>query len=220
MAQAWNQILRQTHQRGALFVLQFHPELAWCCQQAFAMLFHEATRLQPSVWIARLRDISDWWREKSRFGVATSHTPGGLRISFKCSERATILVKGLNTVGSERVWDGAYRQLGAQAIRAPAEPRPFVGLPPDAPKRVVSFLREQGYILDTGETVTRCGTYIDAVTLAGLTSDVDLINHIEALPGPLVRYWPWPHGAKSAMCITGDLDALTLLDYASRLFVQ
>jgi len=81
-------------------------------------------------------------------------------------------------------------------------------------------LREQGYILDTGETAMHCGTYIDAATLARLTSEVDLINYIEASPGPLIRYWRWPSGAKSALCVTGDLDALTLLDYASRLFVR
>jgi len=84
----------------------------------------------------------------------------------------------------------------------------------------VSFLREQGYILDTGETATRCATYIDAATLAGLRSEVELIDYIEASPGPLVRYWRWPDAARSAMCVTGDLDALTLLDYASRLFVR
>jgi hypothetical protein len=95
-----------------------------------------------------------------------------------------------------------------------------VGLPADAPERVVFFLREQGYILDTGETATRCGTYIDAATLAGLTSEVELLHDIETSAGPLVRYWRWPDGAKSAMCVTGDLDALTLLDYIFRLFVR
>ena len=180
----------------------------------------EATRLQPPVWIARLRDISNWWREKSSFAVAISHTLAGLHISFTCSERATILVRGLGTCGSERVWDGAYYQLRTRALHVPAEPRPFVGLSADVPKQVVSFLREQGYILDTSETATRCGTYIDAATLARLTTEVELINYIEASPGPLVRYWRWPGGAKSAMCVTGDLDALTLLDYALRLFAR
>jgi len=211
-----------------LFVLLFHPELAWRCQQPLMTALREATRLQPAVWIARLRDISNWWREKSSFAVAVSHTPAGLHISFTCSERATILVRGLGTCGSERVrrpepvegWDGAYYQLRTKALHVPAEPRPFVGLPANAPKRIVSFLREQGYILDTSETATRCGTYMDAATLAKLTTQVKLISYIEASPGPLVRYWRWPGGAKSAMCVTGDLDALTLLDYAFRLFVR
>jgi len=220
ITRAWSQILHRTHRRGELFVLQFHPELAWRCQQPLVTLLREATRLQPPVWIARLRDISDWWREKSSFTVAISHTPTGLHISFTCSERATILVRGLGPFDSKCMWDGAYYQLRTRILDLPAEPRPFVGLPADAPKRIVSFLREQGYILDTGETATLCATYIDAATLAGLTSEVELIDYIEASTGPLIRYWRWPNAARSAMCITGDLDALTLLDYVSRLFVR
>ncbi|MFQ5854690.1 MAG: polysaccharide deacetylase family protein [Anaerolineae bacterium] len=228
IAQAWSQVLKQTYRRGELYTLNFHPELASLCKQPIIVLVHEAKRLQPPVWIARLRDISDWWQEKSGFRVEVSHTSTGLHISFTCSERATILVRGLGPCGSEHArcpepvegWDGAYYQLRTKALYVPAEPRPFVGLPANAPKGVVSFLREQGYILDTGETATRCGTYIDPATMDRLTSEVKLIDYIEASTGPLVRYWRWPSGAKSAMCVTGDLDALTLLDYASRLFAR
>jgi len=220
MTQAWSRILHRTHQRGELFDLLFHPELAWHCQHPFAIVLDEATRLHPPVWIARLRGISSWWREKSGFAMAISHISAGLHISFTCSERATILVRGLDTRGLERVWDGAYYRLRVKALDVPAEPRPFVGLSADAAKQVAPFLREQGYILDTGETAADCGTYISASTLARLTSEVQLIDFIEASTGPLVRYWRWPGGSKSAMCVTGDLDALTLLDYASRLFVR
>lgn len=220
ITQVWSQILHRTHRRGELFVLQFHPELAWRCQQPLVTLLREATCLQPPVWIARLREISDWWREKSGFSVAISHIPAGLHISFICSERATILVRGLGTCDSKRVWDGAYYQLRTRTLDVPAEPHPFVGLPANAPRRMVSFLCEQGYILDIGEMATRCATYIDATTLAGLISEVELIDYIEASPGPLIRYWRWPGAARSAMCVTGDLDALTLLDYASRLLVR
>ena len=218
ITQAWSQILHRTHQRGELFVLQFHPELAWRCHQPLVTLLREATRLQPPVWIARLRDISHWWREKSSFAVAISPSPAGLHLSFTCSERATILVRGLGAFNSK--WDGAYHQLSPRVLDVPVEPRPFVGLPANVPKRIVSFLREQGYILDTGETATLCATHIDAATLAKLTSEAALIDYIEASTGPLIRYWRWPNAARSAMCITGDLDALTLLDYASRLFVR
>lgn len=218
--QAWSQILHGTHQRGELFGLLFHPELARRHLEPFIAVLDEARRLHPPVWIARLRDVSDWWREKSDFSIAVSHAPDGLHISFNCSERATILIRGLGSYGSAGVWDGAYHQLQSRALDVPSGPRPFVGLAPNAPRHVVSFLQEQGYILDTGDTAKSCGTYIDAATLARLTSEVELVQYIEASTGPLVRYWRWPGGAKSAMCVTGDLDALTLLDYASRLFAR
>ena len=220
MTQVWCQMLNQTHRRGELFTLMFHPELAWRCRQPLAAVLQAATGFEPATWVARLRDISSWWQEKSNFAVSISDGPESLQISFACSERATILIKGLGPWGPETAWDGAYCQLRARELTVPAEPRPFVGLPADAPTRTVSFLREQGYILDMGETAMRCGTYIDAATLTKLTSEVELIETIEASPGPLVRYWRWPDGAKSALSVTGDLDALTLLDYASRLFVR
>ena len=220
MTQAWSQILHRTHQRGELFTLLFHPELASRCEQSLVAVLGEAERLHPSVWIARLRDIGSWWQEKSSFGVAISHSAETMHLSFVCSERATILVRGLDAGGSERAWDESYYQLSTKELDIPAEPRPFVGLPASTPEQTVSFLQEQGYILDSGETATSCGTYIDAATLARVTTEVELINHIEASAGPLVRYWRWPDGAKSAMCVTGDLDALTLLDYASRLLAR
>jgi hypothetical protein len=37
-------------------------------------------------------------------------------------------------------------------------------------------------------------------------------------PAPLVKLGRWPDGAKSALCLTGDLDALSLVDYLSRVF--
>jgi hypothetical protein len=220
IAQVWNQTLHQTYRRGELFTLAFHPELVSCHEQSFAVVLRAARQLQPHVWITRLRDISDWWREKAGFKVGISHTSTGLRISFSCSPRATILTRGLGSCGSACMWDGVYYRLPSRILDVPADSRPFVGLASDVPGHVVSFLQEQGYILDTRETATHCGTYLNGDMLARLTSEVELINYIEASTSPLVRYWRWPNTAKSAMCITGDVDALTLLDYASRPFVR
>ena len=218
LGQTWIQVLDQIHQRGELFTLIFHPELASFCGDPFVSLLRRASQATPPVWVTRLREVSDWWREKSSFKVESLETSTGLRLSFACSPRATILVRGLGPCESGQVWDGDIL-LGCNrgSIDVPADPRPFVGLPASAPEPVVSFLREQGYIVDTTATAVRCAIYLDASTLDGLTQ-VQLVDRIEASPGPLVRYWRWPDGAKSALCITGDLDALTLLDYAGRLF--
>jgi hypothetical protein len=220
LAEAWIHVLRATHERGEMFILMYHPELGGPCQWAFATLMDEAARLRPGVWLARLRDISCWWREKGTFAMDVSSTDAGLHLSFACSDRATILVKGLATDSEEPPWDGVYRQLRARSLEVPAEPRPFLGLPTNTPPGRVAFLREQGYILDMGELASRCATYLDATVLDRPRSDVDLISLIEASPGPLVRYWRWPNGARSVLSITGDLDAVTLLDYAARLFVR
>ena len=217
--EVWSQMLDQIYQRGELFTLIFHPELASFCESAFVSLLRRAHQFCPPVWIARLSDISQWWREKSGFKVESFETPTALRLSFMCSPHGTILVRGLDPGESGQPWDGAYYQLQSRILDVPTDPRPFVGLPASAPGPVVAFLQEQGYIVDTSGTATRCAICLDTATLDRLT-EVQLIDHIEALPGPLVRYWRWPDGAKCALSVTGDLDALTLLDYAARLFVQ
>ena len=34
---------------------------------------------------------------------------------------------------------------------------------------------------------------------------------------PLLRFGRWPHGSRSALSLTGDIDALTIGDYAHRI---
>lgn len=219
VANVWHEILIKTHQRGELFNLIFHPELASLCDQPFFDILNWAKLLQPQVWVARLRDISEWWAQKSNFQVKTTETSTNLRLDFCCSSRATILAKGLDLRNSGSIWDGEYHRIHSTTLEIPASPRPFLGLSPETPQKVVSFLQEQGYLLDTSETASKCSIYLNEIKLKSLKSETEIIDAVEACPGPLVRYWRWPDGAKSALSITGDLDALTLLDYASRLFV-
>ena len=98
--------------------------------------------------------------------------------------------------------------------------RPFVGLAPNVPASVAFFLQEQDYILDTCDTTTRRGVFISGGTLSRLTNQVQLVDYVEASASSLIRYWRWLNGAQRAMCVTGGLDALTLLDSASRLFAR
>jgi hypothetical protein len=214
----WSHILDCTHQRGELFSVIFHPELATLCEKPLNDVLRYAKLKRPYIWITRLCDISDWWTEKAGFRVEITPSVTGLHLNFVCSSRATILVKGFDLRESGTAWDGSYQRLQAKILEMPASPRPFLGLSAKVSQKVISFLREQGYILDTTETAPSCGVYLDEAILAGLNSEIALINYIEACSSPLVRYWRWPNGTKSVLSITGDLDALSLFDYLSRLY--
>jgi peptidoglycan/xylan/chitin deacetylase (PgdA/CDA1 family) len=220
IADAWSQILGQTHERGELFTLIFHPELTEYCQQPFVDVLQEARNLKPRVWVARLRDIRDWWLEKSQFRSEISSTSKGLEISLTCSPRATILARGIDTGGEKEAWDRTYFRLETRTIKVPLEPRPFVGVSPSAPGQAVSFLQDQGYILDRGDSASRCAIYLADSDLSQMGTQVELIERIERSAGPLIRYGRWPNGAKSALSITGDLDALSLVDYLSRILAR
>jgi peptidoglycan/xylan/chitin deacetylase (PgdA/CDA1 family) len=218
LTQAWTAMLRQIHQRGELFVLLFHPETFEHCKAALEGVLRVAQQLQPDVWLTQLRDVSTWWREKSDFEVTITPAEAGVCLRFACSERATILIRNVRTDAPSWAWDGVYRVLEGRSLLALGDRRPLVGLPPTTALDTVAFLREQGYIVDLSQQAPNCTVYLDAATLASCQNQVQLIDFIESSPGALVRFWRWPSQAKSALCVTGDLDALSLRDYVTRLF--
>ena len=79
---AWTDILHQTHRRGELFDLMFHPESFEHCGPALEAVLREARYLEPGVWITQLRDVNQWWREKSTFAVDTIYVPVGRRTTL------------------------------------------------------------------------------------------------------------------------------------------
>ena len=152
-----------------------------------------------------------------RHARGVSATPAGQRI-LPFIGRITKLLSDIETAARAHAWDGVYEVLEDRRLDVPLDQRPLVGLSPDLPTSTRTFIKEQGYIVDESELAARCTVYLDSTALAKLDNQVQLINCIEAAPGPLVRFWRWPDEMKSALCVTGDLDALSLVDYASRLF--
>jgi glycosyltransferase involved in cell wall biosynthesis len=218
LADSWTAMLRESHRRGELFALLFHTEIFDRCLFAFDQLLREAKTLQPEVWVTRLREVSAWWREKAAFRVEVdAHDANHLRLEFCCSPSATVLARHLSN-GTAEPWDGEYHIVRDRSLIVPAEPRPFIGLSPDMSGAVATFLREQGYITEVTDNPNGYGVYLDAAATRALGTEVQIVNYIESVKAPLVRFWRWPHGARSAFCITGDLDALSLPEYALRLF--
>jgi glycosyltransferase involved in cell wall biosynthesis/peptidoglycan/xylan/chitin deacetylase (PgdA/CDA1 family) len=218
LAQPWVDILRHTHQTGQLFVLMFHPELFQDCKSGFEFLLNEASKLKPAVWLTQLHEINSWWREKAQFGVRRLGSNGRLRLKFECSERATVIFRGLATEMPTSPWCDNYCRLQGRTLSIVNSELPFVGLDSTAPRTVSSFLEQQGYIIDQSVNAAHCSIYLDSETLTMLDNERKLVQHIESSAAPLVRFWPWPNGNKSALSITGDLDALSLFDYTARLF--
>lgn len=218
VAMAWVWLLRETYRRGELFNLMFHPELAANCNAPFVAVLEEAQQLQPKVWVARLAEIAGWWREKASFTTKIEQLPGGLQLRFDCTDRATILVRGVTDSISSKSWDGKYQRLEARELVLSDSIRPFIGISKDVDQTDVDFLEEQGYILDQSNQASQCSLYLNRERFEANPGRVALLEMIEASSVPLVRFGRWPDGYKSALSITGDLDALSLVDYAIRLF--
>jgi hypothetical protein len=79
---------------------------------------------------------------------------------------------------------------------------------------VREFLAEEGFPHESSDDGAAYGAHVDVKDADWSESDV--LGAIEAASGPLVRLWRWPQGARSALAVTGDVDALTLRDFVLR----
>lgn len=217
IASAWKEILTQTHARGELFNLMFHPELADRCEAPLVYILQTAAKLQGKVWVTRLKEISGWWEEKEDFKVNIWRYENGVGMKFDCSGRATLLARGIDMGGQTIPWDETYLRFQAHQLDLSTSVVPCIGLADDLPPWVETNLKGMGYIVARGKDASACGVYLTQGMCQDLSNPVLLVEFLEQQTVPLIRFWPWPDGARSALCVTGDLDAVSLADYASRL---
>lgn len=220
VAEVWGQLTEDIYKRGELFTVLFHPELASYDELSFANLLQRAKEHNPHIWVARLREIAEWWLEKAAFTAVVTEEDLGLRIRLNCSDRATVLLKGYPGNRYGRKWFKDYQLVKDRDLVLPAFPRPFVGIETGAPDWVTRWLKNEGYLVEQGEKAAQCGVFLDEAAFQGIDNELKLVECIERAPKPLLRFWRWPDGARSALSISGDLDALSLSDYLSRLFVE
>ncbi len=111
---------------------------------------------------------------------------------------------------------GAIRWSTRRSFTLKAAARPCIGLAEGAAPALARFLADQGYAVEIGGPRDAYAIYLDRTTFA--TEDgPPLLAQIEASVAPLVCFGRWPDGARSALAITGDIDALTVWDYGLRL---
>ena len=214
----WRRILSETYQRGELFTIQLHPERIVRCVDGLSAVLAEAHRLTPSVWLARLDEIAAWWRARAGANVEiTDAGDGEFHLVVAGPSGTTVLTRGVEVDASTVPWADGYQQVEATTITIRAAHRPFIGLSPVTSPKLADFLRQQGYIFEIGHESHRYSCYFDQMEFCA-EQERPLLAQIEGTDRPLVRLGRWPSGARSALAITGDIDALTLWDYGLRLF--
>jgi peptidoglycan/xylan/chitin deacetylase (PgdA/CDA1 family) len=209
LTDAWRQILHASHARGELFVALAHPETADECADAFVGLLRDARSLQPAVWVTRLVDLADWWNERRSFAVDVA----GCLVRVRCSDRATVLLRGPGPEGVP--WSDGYRVVSMRIFDAPDGVLPFIGVVRPT-RELVNGLAAEGFVVEIGEAASRCATVLDEATVASLGDVAAVVAHLDHIQAPLLRFGRWPDAARSALSVTGDLDALSLWDYATR----
>jgi hypothetical protein len=215
LLEAWLQTLRETHRRGELFAPLFHPEAYDLLDTAVDGVLDAVGAQRPAVWAAQLRDIAHWWREREAFRARATRDGAGWVLELEAGERATVLVRDWRWPARTRPWDGPWSVLEDRRPHVDGPTLPFVGASGvDGP--TVAFLVEQGHVVDT-DPGADCSVSLTASDVRRLGSRRALVEHLDRSSGPLLRFGRWPSEAKSAFCLAGDLDALSLRDYALRL---
>jgi peptidoglycan/xylan/chitin deacetylase (PgdA/CDA1 family) len=213
----WQAVLAQSHARGEMFVLQLHPERFFLCADALAEVLAQARVLQPAVWLASLSEIAAWWQEKAALRLHVNPlTDGRWQVTAEGPARGAVLVRGALPEGSFQRWDEHYCLVGERTFTLAAALRPCIGVAEGASPELVSFVADQGYAVENGGPRDAYAIYLDGASFSPEETR-PLLAQIEASPAPLVRFGRWPDGARSALAITGDIDALTLWDYGLRL---
>jgi hypothetical protein len=213
IADLWTDVWRRTHGRGELFTMQVHPERIDACGPGVAAVLAAGADEPGGVWLASLGQIAAWWRGRADAHVEATKDPAGrYRIGWRGPEGTTLLVRG-GTTGEP--WSGPWRREETQGFALEASRRPFIGVDPASPHALTVFLRDQGYVV---ERATDPSTHAIHLRREGFTrtDELALLAELETDPSPLVRMGRWPNGAQSAVAVTGDVDALTIWDYAAR----
>lgn len=212
----WPHILNETHRQGELFTLGLHPERLELCEAALTRTLQQAQQLSPKVWQARLDEIAAWWQARLNSNVIiTTGENNACHVTISGPEGVTVLARGLEIAAPTTAWDAVYRQVEAFEFTFQAEKRPFIGVSPHTAPSLTSFLQQQGYIVESVSSGDNHVIFLDQPQFAA-EEERPLLTNIEQGDFPLVRLGRWPNGARSALCITGDIDALTIWDYGLR----
>ncbi len=219
MAELWVDILEQTWQSGEVFVLGLHPERFRSCAYALEATLSQAQTLAPCVWIARLDEIATWWQERLQTRVQMDDLDDGFHITVKGSDRVALLAHGVAVSAATKPWLGPYQRIEENDFVVNARVRPWVGLSMTSPTALVDFLKQQGYIVQVSDEPQRYSIYLDEPSFAPKDQRL-VLSRLQNDTAPLIKLATWPNGARSALSITGDIDALTLWDYGKRLSKQ
>lgn len=217
----WSRILRETHERGELFTIQMHPERAIIFSPVLKSLLKQAANSNPPIWIAQLHEIADWWREKNHHSFKIhEHSVGEYRIGISCPEKAMILARNVETDVLPQPFDSVYQRIDTNEFTIKNDTKPIIGYARDSSPEFKRFLREEGFFaqeVQPGYEDRYAKIFNDKQNFSDMEKRLFLDN-IEASDMPVIRVWRWPQPYRSALAITGDIDAITIFDFIMRVF--
>ncbi len=222
----WSKVMQCVYDYGGIYALNLHPERGILCKQALDILLHYAHSQPRSVWLARLEEVAQWWKERSQFRLnITPLTPGYWSVEASCTPRATLYARHLTVDYKTKITHAGEEDLICNhRCIVQSSVRPCIGLSPESPQQVKYFLYEQGYpvVRCAQEDAQKYALYLDIPEGLGATREEQrerrsaLVQQIEQLDAPLLYFGCWPDNNRAALAISGDIDSVTVQDFFLR----
>ena len=223
----WSKVMQRVYDYGGLYTLNLHPERGILCKQALDTLLSCARSQSLPVWVARIGDIAQWWKERSGFRLnITSLGSDRWLVETTCTPRATLLARRL-TVENQPVtpWYGSSVRVQSDYFTVKAPLCPCIGVSSQTPQPLLDFLNQQGYpaVRCSQEEAHTYTLYLEKPEGLGETREEQeeckraLVEQIEALEAPFLYFGCWPNGNRAALAISGDIDSVTVQDFFLRI---
>lgn len=227
IVEVWTSIQQQTHERGELFHLLFHPERFSHIRDCIKEIVEGLKSFREPIWVASLRDITLWWRRRK--GLSWEHErmgDGCWRTWVKVPENATMLVKLPNGAhqGQELFYrdyvrvEPAESRNGSKSFLCLKGRKDTIGLSERCAKDAETFLKEEGFLVERSQRAEEHTIFIDGFRTFSRADEPALLRQVETSSAPLLRMWRWPDGNRSSFTISADVDSVTLMDFVRRAF--
>lgn len=224
----WSDVMESVYAREGIYTLNLHPERGIICKQALENLLASTRNLPLPIWITRLHEVANWWQERLSFYLHfTPLDANRWQVNATCTPRATLLGRHLEVEDQPgQPWSGSDKLIKAKEFIVRAACLPCLALSPRTPVEVEEFLHEQGYTVVPGveeDSRTNYASYLDLPEGLGYTREEqirlrsELVQKIEMLEVPLLRFGYWPEGQRAALAISGDIDSVTIQDFFLRI---
>jgi glycosyltransferase involved in cell wall biosynthesis/peptidoglycan/xylan/chitin deacetylase (PgdA/CDA1 family) len=208
MTRVWMRVLAESSEFGEMFVICLHPERANICSAPLDATLR-AAREMGTVWLPTLGEIADWWRERAKSSVIVKpRNDGGWDISLDGPADAVA-----------RLGDHMIRSGATRSVHTPG--KPVIAIDSSSPAEFVASAREAGFVLEsyddrTGLNGSGPTLWLSDVSRGCRTGD-EVVRMLGQRSENVVRLSPWPFPYGSCLSVSGDIDALTLFDFALRL---
>lgn len=223
----WSEVMQRVYDFGGLYALNLHPERGLLGKEALEILLSYAAYRPLPIWLARLQDVAQWWKERSQFRLNISPVaPGYWWVEACCTPRATLLARHLEMEDQPpSPWMGSDVVVQSRSFTVKATHCPCIGLSLQTPQEVADFLHEQGYpnVYCPRQDADIYALYLDMPE--GFREGREqqfkqrstLIEQIDGLKVPLLQFGCWPDGSRAALAISGDIDSVTVQDFFLRI---